>query len=117
MAGKGIESASGGVAPFLQLGKERTDAMLDVQRQLLDEYEEAGRMWLARVKSEVELWTELAKKVAASRTVPEGLDAYRDCVVQRMRMAAEDGLRLFEDGQRIVAAMTKAAANSGEKPK
>ena len=44
-----------------EMGQERTEAMLTMQKELLGAYEEASRAWLARVKSEVELWTGLAK--------------------------------------------------------
>lgn len=109
----GDATAPAGVGPaqFLQLGKERTEAMFKMQKELLDEYEKASQAWVARVKSEVELWSELATKVTASRSIPEGLEAYRDCVSQRMQMAADDGRRLFEDGQKIIASVTKAVAN------
>ena len=109
----GNATAPAGVGPaqFLQLGKERTEAMLKMQKELLDEYEKASRAWGARVKSEVELWSELATNVAASRSIPEGLEAYRDCVSQRMQMAADDGRRLFEDGQKIIATVTKTVSN------
>lgn len=109
----GDATAPAGVGPaqFLQLGKERTEAMFKMQKELLDEYEKASQAWVARVKSEVELWSDLAAKVTASRSIPEGLEAYRDCVSQRMQMAADDGRRLFEDGQKIIASVTKAVAN------
>jgi hypothetical protein len=42
------------------------------------------------VKSEVELWSELGKKLSTSRSGPERLQAYRDGVAQRLQMAAED---------------------------
>lgn len=110
---------TGDATQLLQLGKDRTDAMLNVQKELLDAYEEASRTWAARVKSEVELWSELAKKLTATRSVPEGLEAYRDTVSQRMQMAAEDGRRLFEEGQKIIAAVSRSLANgwSPEKTK
>lgn len=111
ITGDATAPAGVGAAQFLQLGKERTEAMFKMQKELLDEYEKASRAWVARVKSEVELWSELATKVTASRSIPEGLEAYRDCVSQRMQMAADDGRRLFEDGQKIIASVTKAVAN------
>lgn len=93
-------------AQFLQFGKQRTDAMLNVQKELLAAYQEAGRSWLARMESELELWNGLAAKLSASRTVPEGVKAYSDCVSQRMQMAAEDGRHLFDDAQKLMATIT-----------
>jgi hypothetical protein len=40
-------------APF-NLGEGRVDALANLQRELLEAYEQAGRAWLARVQSELE---------------------------------------------------------------
>ena len=93
---------------LFELGKQQTDATLKMQKELLDEYEKASRAWLARMKSEMALWSDLATKVTASPSVPEGLDACREFVSQRMQMAVEDGQRLFGDGQNMMAAITKS---------
>ena len=92
-----------GSAQLLQFGKERTDAIFKVHKELLDGYEEASQAWAGRVKSEVELWSELAKKLASSKSVPEGLESYRESVSQRIQMAVEDGRRMFEEGQKLIA--------------
>ena len=46
--------------PFLNLGKDQTEAMLSMQKELLDAYDQSSRAWLARVKSEGDLWSDLA---------------------------------------------------------
>ena len=46
-------------SPFPQSGKEQTEAMLGMQRELLEACEQASRAWLARLKSEVDLSSEL----------------------------------------------------------
>jgi hypothetical protein len=94
-----------------KLGKEQTEAMLSVQKELLDSYEQASRAWLARVKSEVDLWSALAAKLSTTRSVPEALSAYQECVAQRMQMAAEDGQRLLEDCQKITQHLTRSLPN------
>jgi Phasin protein len=111
--GRAANSTDPGIMPaqMMQLGKEQTDAMLNVHKELLDAYQEAGQAWVNRVKSEVEFWSELATKLAASRSVPDGLEAYRDGISHRMQMAAEDGRRMFEDGQKVIAAMTNSVSN------
>jgi hypothetical protein len=116
MEGISKAAAESGMAGMMQFGRERTEAMLAVQKQLLDGYEEASRAWIARVKSEVELWSELAAKLSASASIPEGMEAYRECVSHRMQMAAEDGKRLFEEGQKIIGTLTKSFGN-GLSPK
>jgi len=81
------------------LGKEQTDAMINMQRELLAAYEQAGRSWLARAKSEVDLWSELAEKLSKTQSLPVG--AHQECVAQRVQMAADDGRRLFEETKRF----------------
>jgi Phasin protein len=88
--------------PFAPFGKEQTDAMTGMQKEILDAYEQANRAWLARVKSEVEFWSELTSKLAATRSVQEALEIYQKSTAQRMQMATEDGRRLTEDCQKIM---------------
>jgi Phasin protein len=87
-------------------GQEQTEAMLGMQKELLDAYEQASRAWLARERSEVDLWTELAAKLTATRSLPEALGTYQECVTQRMQMAAEDGRRMSEECQKLLQTFT-----------
>ena len=84
-----------------EVGKMPTERMRNLQKELLETYEQASRVWLDRVKSEVELWSRLNTKLTASHSVPEAMEAYQKCVREQMKMAAEDGKRLFEDCQNI----------------
>jgi hypothetical protein len=93
------------------MGKEQTETMLNVQKELLGAYEDASRAWLARVKSEVDLWSGLAAKLTATRSVPEAVAAYQECVAQRMKMAAEDGQRLAEECQKSMNKISRAFSN------
>ena len=104
-----------GPAQMLQFGKERTEAMIHVQKELLDAYQEAGKAWVARVQSEVKFWSELSGRLAASRSVPEGMETCSGSIAHRLQMAAEDGRRLFEDGQKMIAAVTASLTNGSVK--
>jgi hypothetical protein len=97
--------------PFGEAGREQTEAMLNMQRELLDTYAQASQAWLARVKSEVELWSGLATKLSGTHSLPEALEAYQKCVAQRMQMAAEDGRRLSDDCQKIMQKVTQSLSN------
>jgi len=97
--------------PFPKFGKEQTDAMLGVQKELLEACEQASRAWLDRIKSEVDLWSGLATKLASTRSGPEALSAYQECLTQRMQMAAEDWRRLSDDYQKVMLTMTQSATN------
>ena len=94
--------------PNFSLGQEQTEAAAALQKELLEAYEQASRVWLARVQSEVALWSELATKLTATRSVPEVFEAYTKCVTKRMQMTAEDGQRLFNDCQQITQKITKS---------
>jgi len=45
------------------------------------------------------------------RSVPEAMQAYQECISQRMQMAAEDGRRLSEDCQKIMQKITTSLTN------
>jgi 16S rRNA U1498 N3-methylase RsmE len=102
---------TGSSTPFPKLGKEQTGSMLDLQKELLEACEQASRAWLARVKSEVDLWSELAAKLARTQSAPEALGTYQECVAQRMQMAAEDWQRLSDDYQKVMQTITRSPSN------
>jgi hypothetical protein len=110
MAIKRSTSSAAGSAPF-GIGQIPIETGVALQKELLDAYEKAGRAWLARMKSEVELWSELAAKLAAVHSVPEALDACTKSASKQMQMAAEDGQRLLHDCEQITQRMTEAVSN------
>jgi hypothetical protein len=105
----GSTGAKAGSLPFMNWG--RTEAAMSLQKELLESYEQASRAWLARVQSEIALWSDLATKLTATRTVPEALEAYSKCVSQRMQMAADDGRRLADESQQITQKIAKSLGN------
>ena len=108
MTAKPIDAST----PFPKFSPEQTEAMLGVQKELLEACEQASRAWLARIKSEVDLWSGLATKLAATRSAPEALGAYQECLAQRMQMAAEDWRRrLSDDCQKVMQTITQSPFN------
>jgi hypothetical protein len=91
---------------LFRLGQEQSEALLHLQDEIFQAYEEASQAWLERVKSEVDLWSELAAKLTASRSIPDALSAYQKCLAERMQMAAEDGRRMTSDVQKIMSRVT-----------
>ncbi len=108
----GSSAAKTDFPSFPNWGQEQTEAALAMQKSLLESYEEANRAWLARVQSEVALWSDLAGKLTATRSVPEALEAYSKCVSQRMQMAADDGRRLVDESQRITQKLANSLGNA-----
>jgi len=86
----------------------RPNAATNLQQELLETYEQASRTWLERVKSEMELWSELATKLSATRSIPEALGVYQKYAAQRMQMAAEDGRQLFDECRKVAQKITQA---------
>lgn len=97
--------------PFMNWGQERTEAAIALQKAILESYEQASRAWLARMQSEVSLWSDLASKLSATRSVPEALESYTKCVSERMQMAADDGRRLVDESQQITQKIAQALGN------
>jgi hypothetical protein len=95
-------------AQLIQFGQKRAEAILDLQKELLDACDEAGRDWVTRFKSEVELWSELSTKLATTQSITEGAEAVGECLSQRMQLAAEDGQRLVHEGQKVVGTVTRS---------
>jgi hypothetical protein len=106
-------SARGKLGATASPAQEGSEAMVNMQKELLDVYEQASRAWLARVKSEVDLWSDLATKLSATRSMPEALESYQKFVTQRMQMAAEDGRQLVEDCQKMTQKMTRSLSATG----
>lgn len=98
---------------LLDWGQDRTEAALALQKALLTVYEEAGRAWLARLQSEVALWSDLATKLGTAHTLPEALQAYAACISQRLTMAADDGRLLADEAQEIVQKLSQSLSNAG----
>jgi hypothetical protein len=89
----------------------QTEAVLAAQKELLDTCVEAGNAWLARVKSEADLWSQLTTKLMTTHSMPEVLGACQDWGAQRAQMAAEDGRRFSEDTQKFMAAVERSLSN------
>jgi hypothetical protein len=106
MLNKSIDRAK----PF-ERGQEQAEAMLGMQKELLEVCDQASRAWLDRVKSEVDLWTELAAKLSSTRSLPDALGTYQECVTQRMQMAAEDGRRMADECQRFLQKFARLLPN------
>ena len=101
-------AAANGADALMKLGREQTTATFRIQRDVLTALDEANRAWLARVKSEVELWSQLAAKLSASRSIPDALRACQDVAARRMQMAADDGKRVSDECQAMIGRITQS---------
>ena len=102
-------------ASIFTLGKQQSAAMLSMQRELVEAYEQASRTWLARVQSEAQFWSELASRLSTTRSVPEAIQSYQQSVSERMQMAAEDARRLSDEWAKAVQRITGSLLKSEPK--
>lgn len=89
------------------------DSMIDVQRQILEYAAELNQAWATRAKTESELATTLASKLAAARSVPDAAAAWQECFQQQMQLNAEDARRLMEQNQRFMRVGADIFTNGG----
>ena len=94
-ANEAVTTAEQAQNSTVELANERTEAMLRLQ--LLELYDQASRDWLAQLKSEAELWSGLAAKLAGTRSVPDAIKSYQEWISQRVEMAAADAQRLSDE--------------------
>jgi len=96
-ANEAVTTAEQGQNSTVELANEGTEAMLRLQKELLELYDQASRDWLAQLKSEAELWSGLATKLAGTRSVPDAIKSYQEWISQRVEMAAADAQRLSDE--------------------
>jgi Phasin protein len=113
MVSKDTTSSSTAAKPpfLLNWGQDRTEAAMGLQKAILESCEQASRAWLDRVQSEVSLWSDLANKLSATKSVPEALETYTKCVSQRMQMAADDGRRMVNEAQQMTQKFAQTLGN------
>ena len=101
---------------FLASESKRVETVKEVQKQLLDTFEQFNRQQLARGKQEMEFASEFAGKITSARSVPDVMNAYQNWISKRMALYVEDGRKLFEDGQRVLNTTMKLLSIGKESP-
>ena len=87
---------------FLASQSKGVETVKEVQKQLLDTFEQFIRQQLARGKQEMEFASELVGAITSARSVPDVMNAYQNWISKRMALYVEDGRKLFEDSQRVL---------------
>jgi hypothetical protein len=98
-------------AELVEMGKQRVEVLMEIQKELFDVFQEINQAWFDRARSAATVHSELISKLSAARSVPETADAYQQCMGKRMEQMVEDGRQLFADGQKIVNLSTKFLTN------
>jgi hypothetical protein len=103
-------------AGFLKAGKGQAEALTAMQKELMAAYEEAGRAWSDRMRTELELWTELGKKLTSSHSMTEAMQIYQQSMTRRMQMAAEDSQKFTSDCQKFAQKIARSMSPGGSWP-
>lgn len=100
---------------FARTGGKPVEALIEMQKQLIDSVDEANRAWLARARLEAVLGIEFVSKLTAARSIPDVATAYRECMTRQLDMLAEDGRRMFDDSKRFLKSGVRflSTASSG----
>jgi hypothetical protein len=85
--------------------------MLRLQKELLEMYDHASRDWLIRLKSETDLWSGFATKLAETRSVPDAIELYRECILRRVEMAKADAQRVSAEWGGVMQKINRSLAN------
>jgi hypothetical protein len=81
---------------------EQAKSVFATQKELLDALEQINEHWFARVKSEAELATTMANKLASARSMPDMSSVCQDWLGQRMQRYIEDSNHVFDDVQKLI---------------
>jgi hypothetical protein len=98
-------------AEFAEIGKKRIEAIMEIHKELLDQFAEFNQAWFTRAKSEASLASEFVTKLTAARSVPETTSACQECMGKRMEMLADDSRRYFADSQKFLQLGTRFLMN------
>lgn len=101
-------------AAFAAFGKDRTDALMDMQRELTRLIEQANEDWLARVEQERAMATELTAKLSSAKSLPDAAKAYQEWMSRRIETMTKDSQKFFADSQKFVASMNRLMSNGGK---
>src|SRR6516165_9733267 len=92
-------------------GAKRIETFMEVQKQLVETFEQLNRDQLARAKQETEIASAFAGKVTSARSIPDIMTAYQEWLSKRMTLFTEDSRKLFEDSQKVVNATVRLLSN------
>jgi len=96
---------------FAEFGGKPVVALIEMQKQLLDSFDEANRAWLARARLEAVFGIELVNKLAMARSVSAVAAAYGECMNRQLDMLAEDGSRILDDSRKLINSSTRLFAD------
>ncbi|HUI94751.1 MAG TPA: phasin family protein [Xanthobacteraceae bacterium] len=93
------------------LHTRRVNEYLTAQSEMVKMFEGMNRRWVDRMKSEANLASDFAAKLAAVRTFPDAMRICQEWSTRRLELMAEDGKHLLDDSQKFVEAEARLLSN------
>jgi hypothetical protein len=85
------------------LSVKQTAALLRMQAQMLDLFDEMRHECMLRAQSEADLASQTAGKLMGARSLPESATAYREWLNQWMDLLGKDSERFLAYSQKVMA--------------
>ncbi len=98
-------------AEILDFAKKRVESLLAAQKEMVQTLEGIHQNLFTHVKAENALAAEFISKIGSVRSVPEATSAYHEWASREMELFAEDGRRMFENGEKLLQASRKMFVN------
>jgi hypothetical protein len=92
------------VGKLAGLTNNQPEALMQAQNEFYGLIEQANRNWLARIEKERAMASELVTKLSGAKGLPDIANAYRECLMRRVDMIAEDIRDLIANTQRFMNA-------------
>jgi len=97
-----------------ELGQERLNSLVETQKQFLGRLDEMNKTWLTRTEAMAKHVSELAEKLASSRSVSDTSAAYQQWVSRRLDVFLDDSRRFFGESQKFMDATARLLNPNGE---
>jgi hypothetical protein len=96
---------------IIEVTRKRIDALLDIQKELMQMLEGINHDLFSRAKKEAEIATEFVGKLAGARSVPDATSTYHEWASKEMELLAADGHQMFAHGEKLIQASRKLFSN------
>jgi Phasin protein len=96
---------------LMGFGNKPVEALMGMQKQMLETFEQINKDRAARFQQETELASTFAGKLTSARSIPDVMGAYQEWATKRMEMFSADSKKLFDDTQKVFSAATGLFTN------
>jgi hypothetical protein len=110
---KAMQSATMIPSELMEATRKRIEALLEIQKELMQMLEGINHELFNRAKKEAELASEFVGKLAAARSVPDATSTYHEWATKEMELLAADGHQMFAHGEKLMQASRRLFSGNG----